>query len=103
MKELKKNGISADRNNTVFVFVKKSIDARHGQLKLHLRYKAYIGETPADTRTSELPVWKKADGSKKIIIIGAGPAGLFGALTLLEYGITPIIIRLIQADDWSEL
>ena len=93
MKELKKNGISADRNNTVFVFVKKSIDARHGQLKLHLRYKAYIGETPADTRTSELPVWKKADGSKKIIIIGAGPAGLFGALTLLEYGITPIIIE----------
>ncbi|MCI6180074.1 MAG: FAD-dependent oxidoreductase, partial [Treponema porcinum] len=92
-KELKKNGISADRNDTVFVFVKKSIDARHGQLKLHLRYKAYIGETPADARTSELPVWKKADGSRKIIIIGAGPAGLFGALTLLEYGITPIIIE----------
>ena len=36
-KELKKNGISADRNNTVFIFVKKSIDARHGQLKLHFR------------------------------------------------------------------
>ena len=41
-KELKKNHI----NETQFekVFVKKSIDARHGQLKLHLRYKVYIGE-----------------------------------------------------------
>lgn len=29
-----------------FVFVKKSVDARHGQLKLCLRYKAYVGEKP---------------------------------------------------------
>ena len=41
-KELQKNHVKADAFESVFV--KKSIDARHGQLKLHLRYKVYIGE-----------------------------------------------------------
>lgn len=74
------------------VFVKKSVDARHGQVKYHLRYKVYIGETPDKSDTS-IPEWKKADGKKSVIIIGSGPAGLFGALRLLEEGIKPIIIE----------
>ena len=75
-----------------FVFVKKSIDARHGQVKLHLRYAAYIGEKAPQADTA-LPVWKKADGKKSVIIVGSGPAGLFAALKLLEYGIKPVIIE----------
>lgn len=90
---LKKAGFPEDKAETSFVFVKKSIDARHGQLKLHLRYKAYIGEKPGDSTENLLPVWKKADGKKSVVIIGAGPAGLFGALTLLEKGIKPVIIE----------
>ena len=39
-KEFQKNHIKAEAFETVFV--KKSIDARHGQLKLHLRYKLYL-------------------------------------------------------------
>jgi len=81
--------------NVNLVFIKKSIDARHGQVKLHLRYKVFIGENPdaAVNKTDALPEWKKADGSKKVIIVGSGPAGLFGALKLLEKGIQPIIIE----------
>ena len=75
-----------------FVFIKKSVDARHGQVKLHLRYTAYIGENPPQTDT-QVPVWKKADGKHSVIIVGSGPAGLFGALKLLEHGIKPIIIE----------
>ncbi len=78
------------------VFIKKSIDARHGQLKLHLRYKVFIGEkagAEAADSAEQLPVWKKADGKKSVIIIGSGPAGLFGALTLLEHGVKPVIIE----------
>ncbi len=92
-KELKKNHI----NETKFekVFVKKSIDARHGQLKLHLRYKVYIGEKP-ESAGEWKPVWKnvkEAGIERTVIIVGAGPAGLFGALKLLESGIKPVIIE----------
>ncbi len=90
IKELKKNKLpTAD---LTLVFLKKSIDARHGQLKLHLRYKVYIGEKPSATENS-IPQWKKADGKNTVIIVGAGPAGLFGALKLLERGIKPVIIE----------
>ena len=92
LKEIKKNGGSIPSGEVVLVFVKKSIDARHGQLKLHLRYKVYIGETPDEATQkgqNQLPEWKTASGNKSVIIIGAGPAGLFGALTLLEKGIKP--------------
>ena len=74
------------------VFCKRSVDARHGQVKLHLRYDVYIDEEPPALE-SKLPVWKKADGKHTVVIIGAGPAGLFGALKLLEYGIKPVIIE----------
>ncbi|MBO4532727.1 MAG: FAD-dependent oxidoreductase [Treponema sp.] len=75
-----------------FVFVKKSIDARHGQVKLHLRYAVYVDEKPASV-LEKLPVWKKADGTKTVVIVGSGPAGLFAAFKLLEYGIKPVIIE----------
>ena len=90
-KELQKNHIKADAFESVFV--KKSIDARHGQLNLHLRYKVYIGEKP-DSLGEWKPNWKSAAGAaKSVIIVGAGPAGLFGALKLLESGIKPVIIE----------
>ena len=77
-----------------FVLQKKSVDARHGQIKIHLRYKVYIGESPKDS-VFKLPEWKNVDEKfcKSVIIVGSGPAGLFGALKLLEYGIKPIIIE----------
>ena len=77
-----------------FVLQKKSVDARHGQIKIHLRYKVYIGESPKDS-VFKLPEWKNVDekSCKSVIIVGSGPAGLFGALKLLEYGIKPIIIE----------
>ena len=74
-----------------FVFVKKSIDARHGQLKLCLRYKAYVGQKPGQAQKEFS--WRKADGDKKVVVVGSGPAGLFAALKLLERGVQPIIIE----------
>lgn len=79
-------------NNISIQFLKKSIDARHGKIKLHLKYKVFIGEDPKEN-ISKLPQWKTANGKKSVIIVGSGPAGLFGALKLLESGITPIILE----------
>ena len=90
-KELKKQSISFNKNEITTVFEKKSIDARHGTVKLHLKYKVYIGEEPESTNGG-VPEWKKATGDKQVIIVGAGPAGLFGALQLLEKGINQITL-----------
>ena len=92
LKELAKKNVSAGKKH-IPVFVKKSIDARHGQLKYHLRYKVFIDEEPGEVKTSALPEWKSADGKKTVIIVGSGPAGLFGALKLLEKGIKPVIVE----------
>lgn len=92
LKELAKKNVSAGKKH-IPVFVKKSIDARHGQLKYHLRYKVFIDEEPGEVKTSTLPEWKSADGKKTVIIVGSGPAGLFGALKLLEKGIKPVIVE----------
>ena len=92
LKELAKKNVSAGKQH-IPVYVKKSIDARHGQLKYHLRYKVFIDEEPGEVKTSALPEWKSADGKKTVIIVGSGPAGLFGALKLLEKGIKPVIVE----------
>ncbi len=75
---------------SAIVSKKKSIDARRKDVKIHIRYAVYVGETPTDSFT---PEWKKVDTEKQVVIVGAGPAGLFAALAFLEKGIQPIIIE----------
>lgn len=92
--ELAKKNIKARTQQVQFQVLKKSIDARHGRQKLVLRLKVFINESPdALKNISKLPEWKKAEENKTVIIIGSGPAGLFGALKLLESGIKPVIIE----------
>lgn len=90
--ELSDKNINAGKDFS-YIMLKRSVDARHGQIKLHLRYKVFIGEKQCADEKYEIPKWKQSDSRKKILIIGSGPAGLFGALKLLEYGIKPIIIE----------
>ena len=96
---LSKKNIRAKSEDLYLSIVKKSIDARHGSVKLCLRCKASIGEAPDVQSEKLLPEWKRADGSKRVVIVGSGPAGLFGALRLLEDGITPIIVERGETTD----
>ena len=92
-RELNSKHIDFQKEDVKYIQEKKSVDARHGQLKLHIKYNVFIKEDISENDEDKLPVWKKADGHKTVIIAGSGPAGLFGALTLLEKGIKPVIIE----------
>lgn len=92
-RELNAKNILFQKEDVKYIQEKKSVDARHGGLKLHIKYNVFINEDISENDENKLPVWKKADGHKTVIIVGSGPAGLFGALTLLEKGIKPVIIE----------
>lgn len=79
-----------------FRVVKRSIDARQRALKVHLTVLTDEQGNPlpkdAPIPLYEPPVFQDVHHAKhSAAIIGAGPAGLFAALTLLEHGIKPII------------
>ncbi len=72
--------------------LRQSIDARKGQVKVNLEVEIYSGEIPPP----EMEFRKEyADVSHKpqAIIVGAGPAGIFAALRLIELGIKPILLE----------
>jgi len=76
-----------------FQIYKKSIDARSRTTWINITLNAFIDE-PFQERTLQRFDFKNVKGaSKRIIIIGGGPAGLFAALQLVELGIQPVILE----------
>ena len=78
--------------------VKRSVDARQRELKVHLTVLVDANGQPiakdAPIPLYEPPVFQDVHNAlHSVNIIGAGPAGLFAALTLLEHGIKPIIFE----------
>ena len=71
--------------------LKKSIDARQKHIKINLKIDIYINEQYIEKE--EKTKYKNVSKAKEVIVIGAGPAGLFAALKLIEKGLKPIIIE----------
>ncbi len=71
--------------------LRRSIDARSKEPVYKLLVDAYINESPGDIHPKIK--YEPVTGGQKIIIVGSGPAGLFGALQLIELGIKPVIIE----------
>ena len=79
---------------TGFYRIKQSIDARsRQQVWLNLTLKVFIKEPFQQRHVEQIHFEDVGNANKSVIIIGAGPAGLFAALKLLEKGIKPIILE----------
>src|SRR4051812_16429207 len=76
-----------------FNILKRSIDARGKQPLINLTLQVFINEPFHDRELMRFDFKDVTHAEKKVIIVGAGPAGLFAALQLLEAGIKPIILE----------
>lgn len=73
--------------------VKRSIDARQKAIKINLKLMIFFQEEPFSEQKIELPNYPNVSNQQEVIVIGAGPAGLFAALQLIEVGLKPIVIE----------
>ncbi len=72
--------------------LRRSIDARQHPVKVNLKVKLYVNED-FEKLPVRLPDYPDVSKTEEIIIVGAGPAGLFAALRCMEKGKKPVIIE----------
>ena len=78
---------------TGYHLLKKSIDARGKTVWVNLTVNAFIKEPFYQRPLQQFNFKDVSNSSKKVIIIGGGPAGIFAALQLIERGVKPIILE----------
>lgn len=72
--------------------LKRSIDARGRQVKVNLEAEVFVDQTPPP-RIEFQKNYRNVSNAQQAIVVGAGPAGMFAALRLIELGIKPILLE----------
>ena len=80
------------RDITATRILKRSIDARQRTIFVNLKVRAYIKQMPQEDEY-ERTIYNNVEGKPQVIVVGAGPGGLFAALRLVELGLRPIVIE----------
>ena len=75
------------------VVLKRSIDARQKSVKVNIKAKVFLIGEPYTPSIIELPDYPNVSNKQEVIVVGAGPAGLFAALQLIELGLKPILVE----------
>jgi len=82
-----------NQENTIEIRkIKQSIDARKGQVRINLQLEVYVN-TPIPPNNCQIQYPDVSRIDKKVVIVGAGPAGMFAALRFIELGIKPILLE----------
>ena len=79
------------RTINVIRTLKRSIDARQRTIYINLTVRVFINETPSEEEF-ERTNYPNVEGRPAVIVVGAGPGGLFAALKLIELGLRPIVV-----------
>lgn len=72
--------------------LRRSVDARSKQAYFQLKVRVYLNEE-YQAEEVNLPDYPNVSNAEEVIIIGAGPAGLFAALELMQRGYKPVILE----------
>lgn len=80
------------RTITAVRTLKKSIDARQRTIFVNLTLRVFISEQPPHDEFERID-YRPVDGKPTVVVVGAGPGGLFAALHLIELGLRPIVIE----------
>ena len=73
--------------------LKRSVDARQKAIKMNLKVMLFFLGDEFIKEKIQLPDYKSVSNAQEVIVVGAGPAGLFAALQLIELGLKPIVIE----------
>ena len=73
--------------------LKRSIDARQKAVKINLKVLIYLKGELFQEPKFQLPDYGNVASAQEVIVVGAGPAGLFAALQLIELGLKPILVE----------
>src|SRR5690554_2707969 len=89
---LKFFGLPEDSPSVIIRPTKRSIDARGRRVVVNVTVEVYIDEEPFPLISTNWE-YPQVSEAKTIIIVGAGPAGLFAALRAIELGYKPIVVE----------
>ncbi|ANE50460.1 NAD(P)/FAD-dependent oxidoreductase [Flavisolibacter tropicus] len=78
---------------TGYTILKKSLDARSRQAWFHLTLNVFIDEPFKQTTLPPLLLHDVSQAEHTVVVVGAGPAGLFAAIHLIELGVKPILLE----------
>ena len=72
--------------------IRRSIDARQRQIYVNLTVRVWVDEPMAEEAFQRID-YPNVEGRPQVIVVGAGPGGLFAALRLIELGLRPIVVE----------
>lgn len=87
----REKGLDVRTINAIRV-LKRSIDARQRTIYVNLTIRVFVNETPSEEEFKRTD-YPNVEGRPAVIVVGAGPGGLFAALKLIELGLRPIVIE----------